>query len=219
MNPTAIFDMDGVLIDSLDAHWQSWDITCKSRNISLSRERYEQLFGSSFSHFAAFLAPDMTPEERQLWYEDKEKTYRQAISQHFPEMPGASALIEKLKADGFRLGVASSGPRGNVNLLLEKLQAGHLIEASCSATEVEHGKPNPDVFLKCAALLGVHPNTCIVIEDSIPGLQAAKAAGMLSVALVGTRKHAELVGEADHVVEHLDHITPQLLKAYLTKGK
>ena len=208
--------MDGVLLDSLDAHWQSWEISCKARGIALTRETYEQLFGSSFKHFANFLAPGMSPDEQTQWYDQKEILYRQIITEHFPEMPGASGLIERLAKEGFRIGVASSGPRENVDLLIERLSAGHLIEASCSANEVAHGKPNPDVFLSCAQLLGVATSACIVIEDSLPGLSAAQAAGMPAVALVGTRAHHELEDAASTVVAHLDEITPHMLRKYLS---
>ncbi len=215
MEIAVLFDMDGVLIDSLDAHWRSWEISCAERQIPLTREKYESLFGSSFKHFVGELAPLMPEDEREIWYADKEKRYRETISADFPEMPGASALIQCLKADGFRIGVASSGPRGNVDLLIEKLAAGDLIEASCSSSEVAHGKPRPDVFLACAQMLGVAPDRCIVIEDSLPGLSAAKSAGMPAIALAGTRTRAELADAAAHVVDHLNEITPALLRQYL----
>jgi beta-phosphoglucomutase len=215
MKKAVLFDMDGVLIDSLDAHWHSWNHTCKSRNIPLTRERYEQLFGSSFSHFASFLAPDMPEEERWNWYADKEERYRQVISEDFPEMPGASNLIERLKANGFSIGVASSGPRGNVDLLLKMLRAGSLVEATCSANEVKHGKPEPDVFLTCAQMLGVLPEHCIVVEDSMPGLIAAQAAGMPAIALVGTSTREELAKAAALVVDHLDEIQPEIVEQYI----
>ena len=215
MKVAVLFDMDGVLIDSLDAHWKSWEISCAERDIPITREKYERLFGSSFKHFVGELAPQMPEEERDGWYADKEKRYRESITHDFPEMPGASALIRRLKDDGFRIGVASSGPRGNVDLLLAKLAAGELVEASCSSSEVTHGKPNPDVFLTCAEMLDTAPHHCIVIEDSLPGLIAAQAAGMASVALVGTRTKQELADASDWVVDHLDDITPDALRQHL----
>jgi beta-phosphoglucomutase len=217
MQMGVLFDMDGVLIDSLDAHWRSWEISCQERKIPLTRPQYEDLFGSSFGHFVEILSPGMPEEERLRWYNQKEETYRRMISSNFPEMPGASALIQRLKLDGFRIGVASSGPRGNVDLLLENLGAGALVEASCSATEVKRGKPEPDVFLTCAAMLGIHPTLCIVIEDSLPGLQAAKAAGMPAIALVGTRTRQELEPVAACVVDHLDEVIPALLREHVRK--
>jgi len=215
MDIAVLFDMDGVLIDSLDAHWRSWEISCQARGIALTRDLYESLFGSSFAHFAEILAPAMPEDERWQWYAQKEETYRQMITADFPEMPGASHLIQRLHHTGIRIGVASSGPRGNVDLLLQKLDAGSLVAASCSASEVKRGKPDPDVFLTCAALLGTPPAQCIVIEDSLPGLLAAKAAGMAAIALVGTRTREELMPRATLVVDHLDDIQPQQLPAFL----
>ena len=216
MKAAVLFDMDGVLIDSYRPHWLSWQATCQARGVTMTEEQYIQLFGSSFRSFVQVLAPHLDDAAIDQWYSDKERMYRNLIRETFPEMPGASALIRDLKKAGFLVGVASSGPRDNVNTLLQLLPAGSLIDDSCSSNEVKRGKPFPDVFEACALLLGVMPSQCVVVEDSLHGLQAARTAGMAAVALTGTCTREQLLPHAACVVEQLPELSPDHFLSLLT---
>jgi len=204
-----LFDMDGVLIDSYRAHWLSWVDTCGRRGIPITKDLYAMLFGRPFRGFVEALcdAP-LSEEDFTTWYRDKELVYREIIESDFPEVPGASELIHALDAEGYRIGIATSGPRENVNCLLRLLPGAHLVKATVSADEVERNKPHPDVFLACARELGVPPEACVVIEDSIHGLAGARAAGMGTIALTGTCAAEQLHGQADLVVDCLTKLAP-----------
>lgn len=199
-----IFDMDGVLVDSYQPHWLSWSQTCAERGVSITPEQFAELFGSSFGAFVEALSHrPFSVDELQRWDEEKEARYRAIIEADFPAMPGATALLRELHAEGFRLGVASAGPRANVDCLRRCLPGAELLAATISANDTRRTKPDPEPFLACASLLGVPPEDCVVVEDSVHGLIGAHAAGMHSVGLVGTATEAELRRHADLVVQSL----------------
>ena len=207
-----IFDMDGVLVDSYEPHYISWADTCRIRDFPVTRENFARLFGRSFRAFAEALSTrPLTETEIQEWYEQKELRYREIIEQDFPEIDGAGELIKSLHDSGFAIGVASSGPRGNVDCLLKHLTNAHCISATISADEAKFTKPHPDPFLRCASKLGVQSGNCTIIEDSIYGLQAGRTAGMATVALTGTTTENELSKYADLVVNSLRQLQPETI--------
>ena len=215
-----LFDMDGVLVDSYEPHWRSWAESCAGRGLLITREHYAELFGQSFRAFADALSDrPLNEAELREWYAEKEGRYRQIVEADFPEMPGASELIRSLHAAGYAMGVASSGPRENVDSLLRLLPAAGLLSAAISADDVRRPKPDPEPFLACAARLGVAPAACVVIEDSIHGLTGARAAGMKSVGVTGTSPADELASYADLVVNSLRELSPAGLGGLLSGAR
>ena len=108
--------------------------------------------------------------------------------------PGVIRIINDLKSEGFKLAVGSSGPPENVDLLLTKLKIKDYFDTIITAAEVKKGKPEPDVFIIITNILNISPKNCIVIEDAPVGIEAAKRAGMKSIALTTTHKMEELLG-------------------------
>ncbi len=211
MHQAVLFDMDGVLLDSYHAHWLSWRDSCIRRGVSITEAQYGTLFGQSFRSFTEALHPaPLSETEIEAWHAEKEGGYRELIQRAMPLMPGAGPLIRRLDESGFRLGIASSGPRENVDCLLAHLNGDGRIRASRSASEVPRCKPHPDVFLACAEALDTAPSGCLVVEDSIHGLQGARAAGMAGVGLTGTCTREVLERYADAVIESLDELTVAL---------
>jgi beta-phosphoglucomutase len=211
--------MDGVLVDSYEPHYVSWADTCSIRGFPVTRENFARLFGRSFRAFAEALSPrPLTESEIKEWYDQKELRYREIIEKDFPEVDGAGALIKKLHDAGFMIGVASSGPRGNVDCLLRHLTHAACIHVTVSADEVTHTKPHPEPFLLCASRLGAKPENCVIIEDSVYGLQAGRNAGMATIALTGTSQEKELSPHADLVVSSLRNLDPDSIRR-LTSGR
>jgi beta-phosphoglucomutase-like phosphatase (HAD superfamily) len=126
-------------------------------------------------------------------------------------------LIRALRSDGLLLAVGSSGPRANVELVLEVLGVREAFSALSTGDEVRHGKPHPEVFLKAAAKLQLPPGRCVVIEDAPQGVQAGLAAGARVVAVTTSRPAADLVA-AHCVVEGLRELTPASLRALVLGG-
>lgn len=203
-----IFDMDGVLVDSYQAHFESWRQLYGELGIDYGEAAFAADFGrTSADILRRTLADDLAGERVRELDDRKEALYREIIRRDFPAMDGAEDLLAALSAAGFRLAVGSSGPPENVALAVEKLRGGKLIEVQVTGLDVVRGKPDPQVFQIAADRLGIPAGRCAVVEDAVHGVAAAKRAGMAAIALVGTAKRDQLAG-ADLVVDSLRELTP-----------
>jgi len=208
-----IFDMDGVLVDSYEAHLRSWNDALRPRGLAMSREDFSATFGRTSREIIDQLFPGRIDEDQHAALDaEKEAAYRRVLAESFPAMDGAPALLAALAADGFRLAIGSSGPPENVRVVLEHLSGANVIEAAVDGRQVTRGKPHPEVFLKAAEKLGVPPARCAVIEDAPAGIRAARAAGMAAVGLSGTVDRPALQRAGAHVVvDSLRELTPARL--------
>jgi beta-phosphoglucomutase len=203
-----IFDMDGVLVDSYEPHFQSWQRLYDELGIEYSEAVFAADFGQTSRDILRRRFPEELTEARFREIDDrKESYYRDIIRESFPAMDGADDLIESLAGDGFRLAVGSSGPPENVELAIEKLRSGRLISAKVTGADVTRGKPDPQVFLMAAERLSVPPSSCAVIEDAVHGVEAAKRAGMVAIAVTGTSTREDLAA-ADLVIDSLRELSP-----------
>ena len=210
-----IFDVDGVLVDSYDAHMRSWLLMGREHGLAITEEEFASTFGqTSREIIARFWGADLDDAAGEALDARKEAIYRDLIREHFPAMDGAVELIDALDAAGFRLGVGSSGPPENVELTLERLGRTSRFVAIVTGRDVTRGKPDPQVFQIAAERLGLPPARCIVVEDAPVGIAAARAAGMASVALVGTVA-ADRLAAADLVVESLRELDAARLSSLL----
>ncbi len=209
-----IFDMDGVLIDSYKAHFLSWKRMLKRYGLEMSEEEFSSTFGQTNRDILSRIFPDLKEEEYEKMANQKEEIFRQIIEEDFPEMEGASELIEEIHKAGGLLGIGSSGPFENIKTVLRKLPAGRYFSAIVSGSEIKKGKPDPEVFLKVAEKLKILPSRCIVIEDSPAGVKAGKRAGCSVVALTGTVSKEYLM-EADLIVDSLKELNPEILQKLL----
>jgi beta-phosphoglucomutase len=213
-----IFDMDGVLVDSYRAHYQSWVELAEAEGLHLTETEFAVLFGRTSREIIARLWGNDRYDDAQIAELDfrKEAAFRRVIENDFPAMSGACELIQSLHDAGFRLAVGSSGPPENVAFVLDRLGVGDLFDAIVTGEDVARGKPNPEVFLTAAKRLGVPPNSCAVIEDAPAGVAAANAAGMLSVGLLSTGWKLDDLAAANIVVHSLDELSPQIVRNVIT---
>jgi beta-phosphoglucomutase len=204
-----IFDMDGVLVDSYSAHWQSWHFMADELGKGLTEEQFVSTFGRTSREIIAehWGSDCLTPAEIAAFDRRKEALYREIVARDFPAMDGAIELIQDLHGAGFRLAVGSSGPPENVALAVERLGAGPYFDALVTGRDVTRGKPDPQVFLLGAERLGVVPANCAVIEDAPVGIAAANSAGMTSIALLSTGHTVESVTAARVVVRSLRELS------------
>lgn len=209
-----IFDMDGVLVDSYQAHYQSWRVVAASAGRSMSQEEFEAGFGRTSREIIASLWPESVSSEADIARLDAEKeaAFRDILAADFPPMAGVEALLESLHAAGFALAVGSSGPPENVDLVLDRLGKRSLFGSVVHGMDVTRGKPDPQVFLLAAARLGVAPGRCVVVEDAPLGIAAAKASGMASVGLVSTGRSRSILAAADLVVGSLEELSPETFR-------
>jgi beta-phosphoglucomutase len=179
----ALWDLDGTLIDSADYHFESWLEALKPENRSLTREQFAATFGQRNDRIlAGWLGPDADPELALRIADRKERAYRRFIRERgLTPLPGADACLMRLNEQGWKQAIASSAPRLNVEVVIDVLGWQPYFGALVSGEDVQHGKPDPEVFLQAATLLGVHPANCVVIEDAAAGVEAAKRGGMRSI--------------------------------------
>jgi len=205
-----IFDMDGVLVDSYRAHFESWNRMLSRHGLAMSEEQFAATFGRTSREIIRQLYADAVEGDEQIaaWDADKEAAYRDVLRERFPEMDGAGELLRSLHEAGFRLAVGSSGPPENVELVRRRLSEGRCISATVDGTQVTHGKPHPEVFLKAAAKLGLAPRRCAVVEDAPAGVEAARRAGMAAIAITGTAPREKLAERAHLVVDSLRELSP-----------
>ena len=204
-----IFDVDGVLIDSYDAHFQSWRKLAEERR---RREYTEDEFVAGFGRTSREVIVEqwgdgLSDDEIAAIADRKEALWRESLTDDFPAMAGAVELIESLRKAGVRVGVGSSGPPDNVHIVLERLGVVDTIDAVVTGTDVTRGKPDPQVFLLVAERLGVEPDTAVVIEDAPVGIQAARAAGMNVIGVASTGRTREELKAADRIVSQLTELS------------
>ena len=216
----AIFDMDGVLIDSYRAHYRSWAWMARAEGLEYPEEEFQKTFGrTSREIIAATWGTGLSRQQIAAMDAKKEAVFREIIKADFPAMPGAVALLSSLHEAGFRLAVGSSGPPENVDLMLDRMQVRGLFDAVVTGSDVTRGKPDPQVFLIAAERLGVLPARCVVIEDAPVGIAAATAAGMASIGLTSTGRTRELLARADRVAGSLTELSPDALRNVIAQRR
>jgi beta-phosphoglucomutase family hydrolase len=193
----AIFDMDGTLVDNMRFHGEAWVAMCQSLGLDLPAERFERELAGKRNEeiFPALLGRPVPPEELALLAERKESHYRALYAPHLSPLRGARELLARLLGAGFRLAVASAAPHANRAFVLDGLELRSHFAQVVGAEDVTRGKPAPDIFLAAARALSVEPSACVVFEDAVNGIRAARAAGMLAVG-VTTLTPAEVLLEA-----------------------
>lgn len=182
-----IFDMDGVLTDTIELHYRSWQQLADEEGLPFDRALNEGLRGlsreASLGEILAAAGRTMTEPEQAALLDRKNRHFLAMLEAMSPEdlLPGVLALIHELRAAGIKVAVGSASR--NVHTVLERLGIAGLMDAIADGASVEHSKPAPDLFLHAAALLRVPPQACVVIEDGAAGIEAALAAGMRVVGL------------------------------------
>ncbi len=206
-----IFDMDGVLIDSYQAHFAAFQQMLANYGLKMSPEQFSGIFGQTNPDIFSRLYPEFEPKDYIRLSDEKEAAFREIIAVDFPEMDGAAELVDALHTAGAVLAIGSSGSSENIRTVLKALPGGEFFKATTHAKELTRGKPDPEVFLKAAGKIGLDPAVCVVVEDAPVGVKAGKAAGCAVIAITGTAPRPHLAG-ADFIVDSLRELTPAIFK-------
>ncbi len=204
-----IFDMDGVLTDNMRFHADSWVELFSDFGLQgLDAERYlvETAGMKGLDVLRYFLDPQISETEAERLTELKDFLYR-VMSRHLIKpMPGLEAFLDTAGEQGVRLGIGTGAGQKNIDYVLGILNMTNTFQAIVDPSQVRHGKPQPDIFLRAATLLEVPPSACIVFEDALPGVEAARKAGMQCVA-VTTTNSADAFSQFDNVLQVIDDFT------------
>jgi len=203
----AIFDMDGVIVDTGWAHRQAWAEFARMHGAEFTDEAFIRTFGmQNYQIIPIVLGHTVPPAEIGPMGDWKEQRYREIVSKNLTAPEGLVTLLEDLKGHGFRIAVGSSAPKVNIDLVLDRLSVHRFFDAVVYGDMVKRGKPAPDTFLTAAEKLSVPPAQCVVVEDAVAGVQAGKAAGMAVVAVTTTRTRKDLA-QADRVIDRFTEVT------------
>lgn len=205
-SPLAVlWDLDGTLVDTKDLHYQSWKLALPEFGYRFPTDRFQRSFGMNNSGvLEVFLGRPAEPDLVAAISERKETLFRNLLHGNVRALPGVQDWLARLQGWGARQAVASSAPPANIDIMLGELGLAPYFDAIVSGYTLP-SKPDPAVFLQAAKQLGVSPQACVVMEDAVAGVAAARAAGMRCIAVASTNP-AEALHEADIVVERWDQL-------------
>ena len=211
-----VFDFDGVLADSEPLHLRAYQEVLSSMGATLPREEYYARY-LGYDDEAVFreLSNDrdwgLTTAQIATLIAEKTAALEQIVSGTDVLYPGAAECVERLAA-GWPLGIASGALRHEIEAILRRGGLDRHFRFIVAAGDAARSKPAPDAYRRASELHGVSPESCVAIEDSRWGIQAAKAAGLWCVAITHTYPVAELMS-ADTIVSSLEEITPELIRS------
>lgn len=214
-----IWDMDGTIADTAPYHLNAWQQAFQKRGVDFTEDDFRHNFGQrNDTIIKNALGAAISQSETGAIARKKEETFRKLIRQNIRPLPGAIKLMNSLREHGFKIALASSAPIENIRLLTQGLGIDNHFQTIVSGRDVTEGKPSPQGFLLAAQKLGVAPENCVVIEDAIAGVTAAKRAGMHCIAVTNTHPK-ETLGEADLIVGTLEKVTTDDLEELLNPNR
>jgi len=184
---SALFDLDGVIVDTAKYHFLAWKKIASNFGYELSKENNEKLKGVSRPKCLKIILElsnfDLNENSFSYYLNKKNEIYLEYIKNINSEnlLPGISEALNYLKEKNIKIGIGSASK--NAIFILEKLKLVQFFDVIIDGNQIVNSKPDPEVFLKGSKALGVLPETCVVFEDSDSGIQAAKAAKMTAIAI------------------------------------
>jgi len=215
ITPGVIFDMDGVLIDSADAHFQSWRQLADEIGVTITKDQFAVTFGRQNNDIIPMLFHVKDHAQIKKLADRKEEIYRDLIRHDAPIVEGAVALVQSLHQAGMTLAIGSSGPLININQVLKFMGVENHFSAIVSADEITRGKPDPQVFSLACEKIGIPPIRCVVIEDAPAGVEAARSAGARCVAVLMHHPRSAFA-QADLIVEKIGDLTVNQIVELIT---
>jgi beta-phosphoglucomutase family hydrolase len=214
-----LWDMDGVIADTADYHYHAWRDVFGERGVEFSKADFMRHFGQRHDTIIKFALGDkLSPEEFDTISKKKQEIYRRHVAENIIPLPGAIELIKSLKEHGVKSAIASSAVPENIELIIRGLGIENDFQAIAWGTEVAEGKPSPEIFLLAAKKLGVQAGNCVVIEDAIAGVTAAKRAGMKCIAVTNSHPRKSLKN-ADLIVDTLEKVNISALSGLFKPAK
>jgi beta-phosphoglucomutase family hydrolase len=213
-----IFDMDGTLVDNMPTHNLAWQDTLAEAGVQIDLEEFNRsTTGKKTAEILRLkLGPQLSDSEVTYWADRKEALYRERFACCREPLPGLLHLLEQASALGLPMAVATASPPANITFILDDLDLRRYFRAVVGGADVQHGKPNPEIFLKSASILGVQPADCLVFEDALGGIEAASRAGMDAVMICTTIPAREVAGQPHvlHAVPDFTHLDLPALLGY-----
>jgi len=205
-NPGAvIFDLDGTLIDNNSYHLETWKKYLENLGRNISEEEYNaNINGRTNKDVIEYIFErKMDPEEILKYSLEKEALYRDIYLPFIEPVAGLIELLEILQDENIPMAIATSGIQPNIDFMFENIPIKKYFKTVVNSSHISKGKPDPEIYLKTASILGVMPENCLVFEDAVVGINSAKAAGMKVIALATTQPKEELAA-ADLIIDNFN---------------
>ncbi|MDR0710977.1 MAG: HAD family phosphatase [Prevotellaceae bacterium] len=212
-----IFDMDGTIIDNMPYHMQAYRVFNERHNIKMGDEEFlTKTSGKTNDDIMRLLfGSDISAEAIAALSDEKELLYRELYRPHLKLSRGLDNLFNQLQERGVPICVGSSAPDENIDLVLDGLNIRKYFKAVINSSQVKKGKPHPEVFLKAAAAMHLAPSQCVVVEDAVIGVEAARNAGMKVMAIAQIMPR-EALSQADLVVDDFTEVSVETFERLLS---
>lgn len=213
----AIFDVDGVLLDSYHAHFVAWRTLAEQHGITIDEPKFRACFGNT----SAFVVKRFWPE---TFHDDatakamslqKRQVYLDIADQHIVVIPGGGDLIRRLASHGWTIALASASAPQNVQLAMRLTDVEQHVKLALHEESVTRLKPDPEIYQMASRELNIAPDRCVVIEDSPAGVAAARGAGIACVALTGPIHARDDLNDAQLIVDSHQQLGPDVLDGLL----
>ena len=211
MNIAFLFDMDGVIVDSNPFHKVALRQFCKKYGHDLSEEQLrEKIYGRTNKDWIPNIFGKLEPGQLKKYADEKEGLFRKLYENDIKPVEGLISFLEKMEQQNIARAIATSAPRANVDFTLEKTGIGRFFDTILDEAFVTRGKPDPEIYLKTAAALGFKPENCIVLEDSLSGVESARSAGCKVIGITTTHSKEELQN-TDLAIDNFNGADPKTL--------
>jgi len=196
-----IFDMDGTLVHNMPTHNQAWQDTLAEAGVQINQDEFNRATtGKKTAEILRLmLGAHLSDSEVAYWSDRKEALYRERFACCREPLPGLLDFLEQARAMGLPMAVATAAPPENITFVLDELDLRRFFNVIIGGNQIQHGKPDPEIFLKAAEEMGVAPSVCLVFEDAMGGIEAARRAGMQAVLICTTMTPQDVAGMA-HVL-------------------
>lgn len=203
-----IFDMDGVIVDTNSYHKISLKQFCEKYGYRLNEEDLiSKIYGRTNNEWIRNIFGPLPKEKILELGEEKEAMFRALYKDVIKPLSGLDSFLKELEDRSIPKAIGTSAPRSNVDFVLEHTHLRKYFTTILDQSDVEHGKPNPEIYLKVAKRLGFPPQQCIVFEDSLSGVESAQRAGAKVVGVTTTHSHEELA-HTDLVIADFTGLEP-----------
>ncbi|MBY0432580.1 MAG: HAD family phosphatase [Cyclobacteriaceae bacterium] len=210
-----IFDMDGVLVDSNPYHKIALKQFAQQHGYDLDEQQLrEKIYGRTNKEWLTNLFGKLPDDLIHRYAEEKEQLYRDLFAQDIRPVKGLIKFLDLLESNNVPKAIATSAPPSNVSFTLSRTNTGHYFSTVLDDTFITHSKPHPEIYLKASAAIGQTPANCIVIEDSLSGVAAGKAAGCRVIGITTTHTPEELHA-ADFIIHDFDGLSMDVLNDVL----
>jgi beta-phosphoglucomutase len=210
-----IFDMDGVIVHNNEYHYLAWQKLAKKYNVKITRKYYrEKMNGRTLMELMEIIFDGELDKSQALSVGlEKEAIYRELYAEHREATKGLIPFLELAKSKNIPMVVGTSAPKENVVFTLDGLDLRKYFVGVVDDSMVTKGKPEPEVYLKCAEMIKREPQRCIVFEDALSGIKAGQRAGAKVIALATSHEREEL--SADLIIDDFSQLKWEQVEALL----